>query len=448
MVRRAKDGSSEVVDRHFPECQEIVRVRTRANIQSKYDVQLSRNGKTLVILEHFPTWQLRILGSSGMPAWDVLALHHLNSGLKLQNPPNTDGMLVHAFDVEMGQRRVSFHLPPPNPHIRHFELSPNGQWLVRPEVVKSNQYGFWFDQATYPKQNNMSERLFAAEPRGMFVYNLLDGSQQVFHHFDESLLVAYSASVGNQLLHNPGHRTFFRTSTTPPHINVESGEKTDLPDGVEPAPVFQIQTGQLIGGGSNLRRLPFELQLSSSDDQAQFVGTLSHSPKEGSTYVLMNYSEQGFAVCSPAITLDERYRFIPLAASGLVMVSRNALKLYWHEWVQRTAQFLGVDLNRLITLPSESDMKIVDLKRGAILFEDAVRYYEAQGDEGYQTSYDGKAIIRYRYAQDGLHFYRWELPVAVWSPWWSRGAGVLAAVLVLWVWSRCKKPKVAFEEIK
>lgn len=394
----------------------------------------NKSGDIVVVLEPIPVWPLRYLAPGLLSDWDVLVLQRLE-----ERPPRIhtlttgDAVLAHVWNVKTGNRERSILFPPLNP--TSFLLSPDGRWLVRPESIgPTNQVGLHLGISLISAKNGPLfdqpgvEAVQPAKPRGVVVCDLSNGEKKTI--LGDSRLDKYG-------VYTPGVENGAAILAYSQVLTYSSGsdgivgykpfdQSTMLDDGYL---LVSLNDGRqyawehlLLGKGV------FDILLSTFWGENRYVAKTKENGKE----------------CVGLVTLDEKVRFLyhpvslagsvllhPLQPEGLVL-GFTSFRPLWPQWLQSFCMKCNFDLTQQFPRDVVATLNVFDLPKSRVIFSHTITHKGQERDIECAPTHDGQAILLQRQAEDGLHLYRWQLPLSLWSPWWSRGMGVVMACLILW----------------
>jgi hypothetical protein len=413
-VRTAPDGLLEIVDTLFSDGTSTVRLRLPPGTRIARCMLFNHDGSRAVTLHPFPHSLLRVLGNVNGPAWDAFWVTDLQAESDKTFPDiSVDALQAKVWDVSSAQCTKVFALPPLTT-TAYLQLSPNGRWLVRPETPLIKEHcGDLFD---------------AALPRGILVFDCDTGRKvHIPVSYKDPRAGAFVVFVRDSgCAFQPGMTSSLDIPILFPRSSITSAPMTDedfplcrFPDGLK-VPWIGIDGSHSATDIAPLRTI-----------DGYDVNTMQ-TERSGAVAIL-RLDGDGIHICSKPVELNADH-LIDLEATnqpGQVLASWST-----HQWptlLADVAYKFGLNLNDKFPCKPSISFALVDVHQAKILLEDHISYDKNESSPEYKLTHDGSAILLTQRKDRDLHIWRWDLPISIWSPWWGRGAGLVSALIILFM---------------
>jgi hypothetical protein len=422
-VRTATDGTLEIVDTHFADGSSTVRLHSPPGTRISPYMLFNHDGSRAVTLHPFPHSLLRVLGNVNGPAWDALAVAHLQTRVDqiLSQRIACDSLLAQIWNLERGKRVREFLLPPLT-SVRDLQLSPEGRWLVRPETGLLPEKWFVFYTQNTNIAPSRSEYYLAAEPRGVFAFDLESGRTLKVAVNEESKKEAvFFVNVNESGLSFTPIMMALGSIGIPVYIP----RQMQVTDDVVPLHRFpdcqKVHWVGILGSCSVSDIAPIRTV------DGYDVGVVLTDRNDA--VAIVSLEDDGIQIRSTPVELpaEETVKIEPTNQPGVVLATWKAE--YWPRWFTNIAYKFGFNLNDVFPCKPSTCFALVDVHRAKILLEDHTSYEPKTMGPEYKLTHDRSAIILSELKDRDLHITRWDLPISVWSPWWGRGAGLVLALL-------------------
>lgn len=123
--------------------------------------------------------------------------------------------------------------------------------------------------------------------------------------------------------------------------------------------------------------------------------------------------------------------WIPLLDTPGYSVMNETSPMHWPNWLSMFSNKLGFDLYQRFPRGSVWTVTCSSTGENSKSHKASFSLPTNQGEYFVHRPHPGNYLFKHLTAQDRDIFYRWKVPFTVYSPWWSRGAGLLVMLLIL-----------------